>query len=327
MYFHQTYLKTAAAALLVAAGTASVQAADAYPEHAIRVVVGFSPGGPTDVVARAFAEQAAKTLGQPVIVENKPGANTILAADEVARAKPDGYTVLFGATNHTMIPALYSDRIKFDALKSFTPVCTVAASASVLVTGPSLPVQSLGEVMNKVKAEPGVHTYASPGTGSSGHFAGERFQRLTDTSLNHIPYKGAAQAVTDLMGGQVDASFATLGSVLPQIQTGKLKAIAVAAPERSPFLPDVTTFDESGITGFYDGAWYGLLAPAGTPAPALEALKKAATEFSKAPATKKMLDSMGMEVREICGDEFGAQLQKEIADNTALAHGLHLDNN
>src|SRR5690606_6047853 len=158
-----------------------------YPDHAIRVVVGFSPGGPTDVVARAFAEPAAKTLGQPVIVENKPGANTILAADEVARAEPDGYTVLFGATNHTMIPALYSDRIKFDAVKSFEPICAVAASASVLVTGPSLPVNSLGEFMDKIKAEPGVRTYASPGAGSSGHFAGERFERLTNTSLNHIP--------------------------------------------------------------------------------------------------------------------------------------------
>lgn len=327
MSFHQKPLKVAVATLLMVAGAASAQTPDVWPKQAVRVVVGFSPGGPTDVVARAFAEQAAKVLGQPVIVENKPGANTILAAEAVARATPDGYTVLFGATNHTMIPALYRDKIKFDALESFTPICAVAASASVLVTGPSMKVTKLSEFMDKVKAEPGVRTYATPGTGSSGHFAGERFQRLTHTSLNHIPYKGAAQAVTDLMGGQVDASFATLGSVLPQIRAGKLTPVAVAAPERSPFLPDVPTFDESGVSGFYDGAWYGLLAPAGIPELAVQALTRAAVEFAKAPATKEMLDSMGMETREICGEAFRAQLKQEITANNAQARELNLESN
>ncbi|MDN6888449.1 tripartite tricarboxylate transporter substrate binding protein, partial [Variovorax sp. CAN2819] len=187
----------------------------------------------TDVVARAFADYASRTLGQPFVVDNKPGANTILAAEAVAAAPADGYTLLLGATNHTMIPALYSQRVKFDAVRSFAPVCSLAVSPTVLVVGPSMPVKSLGAFLQAVKAEPGKRTYATPGSGSSGHFASAQFTRLTGTSMNHIPYKGAAQAVTDLIGGQVDSSFATLGSVLAQVQSGKLTALAVAAPRRS----------------------------------------------------------------------------------------------
>lgn len=219
-------LSALAASLLFAAG--AVQAA--YPDRPVRVVVGFSPGGPTDVVARAFASYASQALGQTFVVENRPGANTILAAETVAKSAPDGYTLLFGATNHTMIPALYADRVRFDALKSFTPLCAVAVSPTVLVTGPSLKVKTLDAFLARARAEPGRLTYATPGTGSSGHFATAQFLRQTGIQMNHIPYKGAAQAVSDLMGGQVDSSLATLGSVLPQIQSGKLTALAVAAP-------------------------------------------------------------------------------------------------
>lgn len=298
--------------------------AQGYPAKPVRIVVGFAAGGPTDVVARAFAEHAARTLGQPFIVDNKPGANTILAAEFVAGAPADGYTLLLGATNHTMIPALYSARVKFDAVRSFAPVCTLAGSPTVLVVGPAMKVSTLSGFIEVLKAAPGVRTFGSPGAGSSGHFAAERFARRTQTSMNHIPYKGAAPAISDLMGGQLDSSFATLGSVLPQVQAGKLTAIAVAAAQRSPLLPNVPTFEEAGVRDFRDDAWYGLLAPAGTPAPVLDALEKAARGFTQAPASVEKLRGLGMNAQNLCGSSFGGQLQREVDANSKLAKELNL---
>lgn len=296
----------------------------AYPNKPVRLLVGFSAGGPTDVVARAFADRAARTLGQPFLVDNKPGANTILAAEAVASAPADGYTLLLGATNHTMIPALYSQRVKFDAVRSFAPVCTLAVSPTVLVVGPSMPVKSFAAFMEAVKAAPGKRTYATPGSGSSGHFASAHFTQLTGTSMNHIPYKGAAQAITDLIGGQVDSSFATLGSVLPQVQSGKLTALAVASAKRSPLMPNVPTFEELGVKGYAADAWYGLLAPANTPPQVLSALRRVATEFAQAPATQEKLRSMGMEPQNACADAFGAQLAGEVKLYGELARSLDL---
>ena len=308
-------------ATLAAVATAHAQT---WPAKPVRILVGFSAGGPTDVVARAFADHASRALGQPFIVDNKPGANTILAAEAVAAAPADGYTLLLGATNHTMIPALYSQRVKFDAVRSFAPVCSLAVSPTVLVVGPSMPVKSFGAFLQAVKAEPGKRTYATPGSGSSGHFASAQFTRLTGTSMNHIPYKGAAQATTDLMGGQVDSSFATLGSVLTQVQSGKLTALAVAAPKRSALLPDVPTFEEVGVKGYTADAWYGLLAPARTPPEVLAVLRRAATEFAQAPATQEKLRSLGMEAQNTCTDAFGAQLTREVKLYGELARALDL---
>jgi tripartite-type tricarboxylate transporter receptor subunit TctC len=299
-------------------------AQDAYPNKPIRLVVGFPAGGPTDVVARAFGDFAARSLGQPVVVDNKPGANTILAAEAVASAPADGYTLLLGALNHTMIPALYSNRVKFDALRSFAPVCSLAVSPTVLVVGPSMPVKTLTEFLQAVRAKPGERTYATPGSGSGGHFASEQFNRLANTRMNHIPYKGAAQAVTDLMGGQVDSSFATLGSVLPQVQSGKLHALAVASPQRSPLLPGVPTFEESGVKGYSADAWYGLLAPAKTPPAILAKLTMISGEFSRAPATAEKLRGLGMQTQNTCGDAFTAQLDGEIKAATKTARELDL---
>ncbi len=310
-----------AAVALAATATAQAQA---WPAKPIRLIVGFSAGGPTDVIARAFAEHTAKALGQPVVVENKPGANTILAAEAVASAPADGYTLLMAATNHTMIPALYSARVKFDAVKSFAPVCTLAVSPTVLVVGPSLPAKNLAGFMDQVKAAPGQRSYGTPGTGSSGHFASEQFMRMAGLSMNHIPYKGAAQVVTDVMGGQLDSSFATLGSVLPQIQGGKLTALAVASPRRSALLPQVPTFTEAGVKGYAADAWYGLLAPSNTPPAVLQALEKAANDFAQQPATVAKLQALGMEVQSTCRDAFGAQMDREAKAYTKLANDLNL---
>lgn len=312
---------TAAALLTLATASAWAQA---WPAKTVRIVVGFSAGGPTDVVARAFAEHASRTLGQPVIVENKPGANSILASEAVASAPADGYTLLLAATNHTMIPALYSARVKFDAVRSFAPVCTLAVSPTVLVTGPAMTAKTLSDFMQKVREAPGKRSYGTPGTGSSGHFASEQFLRMTGLSMNHIPYKGAAQVVTDVMGGQLDSSFATLGSVLPQVQAGKLSALAVASPRRSALLPGVPTFAEAGVKGYSADAWYGLLAPAGTPTAVLQALEKVASQFTEQPATVAKLQSLGMEPQHSCRDAFGADMDRDAKAYTRLARELDL---
>lgn len=315
----------AAAALLSLAAASSWAQAPAWPAKAVRIVVGFSAGGPTDVVARAFAEHASRALGQPVIVENKPGANSILAAEAVASAPADGYTLLLAATNHTMIPALYSARVKFDAVSSFAPVCTLAVSPTVLVTGPAaITAKTLNAFMQQVREAPGKRSYGTPGTGSSGHFASEQFLRMTGLSMNHIPYKGAAQVVTDVMGGQLDSSFATLGSVLPQVQAGKLTALAVASPRRSALLPGVPTFAEAGVKGYSADAWYGLLAPAGTPTAVLQALEKVAGQFTEQPATVAKLQGLGMEPQHSCRDAFGADMERDAKAYTRLARELDL---
>lgn len=296
----------------------------AYPSQPIKLIVGFAAGGPSDLVARAFADHAAKPLGQPVIVDNKPGANAVLATEAVAASRPDGLTLLAAATNHTMIPALYGGRIKFDAAKSFVPVCTLANSATVLVVGPSLPVKTVAEFMERAKAKPDSLSYATPGQGSSPHLATEQFRRLAGVSMLHVPYKGAAPAVTDLLGGQVDLSMATVGSVLPHIRSGKLKALAVASRQRSALLPEVPTFDEAGIKGFVVDTWYGLLAPAGTPADALRMLTREASDFVRSTAVRERLAGAGLEPGGLCGEPFAAQISREIDTNTRIARELNL---
>ena len=295
-----------------------------YPDKSIRVLVGFAAGGPTDVIARGLADYTSRRLNQPVIVENKPGANTIIAADTVAASAPDGYTLLAAATNHTMIPALYGDRIKFDAVKSFAPICTVAVSPTVLVVGPAFKVATLSEFLADVRANPGSRSFATPGTGSGGHFATEAFASLAGLKMNHIPYKGAAPAMNDLMAGQVDLSFATLASVLPQITSGKLTALAVASESRSPFLPDVPTFEESGIHGYSADAWYGVLAPAKTPEDVQEKLRAVLEGYAIEPETVERLASMGLQPQSICGAAFTRLLNHEVELNLKLARELDL---
>ena len=319
-----TFVCMAATALWTLSVASAGAQSPAWPAKTVRIVVGFSAGGPTDVLARAFAEHASRAWGQPVIVDNKPGANTILAAEAVASAAADGYTLLMAATNHTMIPALYSARVKFDVLRSFAPICTLAVSPTVLVTGPAMNVKTLSAFMHLVREAPGQRAYGTPGTGSSGHFASEQFLRMTGLSMNHIPYKGAAQVVTDVMGGQLDSSFATLGSVLAQLQAGKLTALAVASPRRSTLVPGVPTFAEAGVKGYSADAWYGLLAPAGTPAAVLLALEKVASQFTEQASTVAKLQSLGMEPQHRCRETFGADMDRDTMAYTQLATELKL---
>jgi tripartite-type tricarboxylate transporter receptor subunit TctC len=310
--------------VFAAAWLATAALAQPYPAQPVKLLVGFAAGGPSDIVARAFGDHAAKPLGQPFVVENKPGANAVLATEAVASAKPDGLTLLAAATNHTMIPALYGSRIKFDAARSFVPVCTLATSATVLVVGPSLQVKSVAEFVERAKAKPDSLTYATPGQGSSPHLATEQFRKLAGVSMVHVPYKGAAPAVTDLIGGQVDLSFATVGSVLPHLKSGKLKALAVASRQRSALLPEVPTFEEAGVKGFVVDTWYGLLAPTGTPTEALQALTREAGEFARSSLMRERLAGAGLEPGGLCGEPFATQIAREIETNTRIARELNL---
>ncbi len=308
---------------LVCTASAVWAQAPVWPSKPVRLVVGFSAGGPTDIIARSFAAQAGKGLGQPVIVDNKPGANTIIAAEAVASAT-DAHTLLMAATNHTMIPALYRDRVKFEVIQSFKPVCMLVSSPTVLVVGPSLQVKTLDAFVNKAKAAPLTITYATPGVGSSVHFASELFARKAAVKLTHIPYKGAAPAVADLMAGQVDASFATLGSVLPLIQGGKLTPLAISGRQRSAQLPGVPTFDEAGVKGYDADAWYGLLAPVGTSDAVVKLLQREALSFAASATGADKLRSLGMVPQPLCGDAFASQLAREVASNSQIARELDL---
>lgn len=309
---------------LVFGSTAFAQGSDAYPSQPIRMVVGFPAGGPTDVSARLIADLLTRSMGQTVIVENKPGANATLAAEQVARAKPDGYTILMAATNHSINATLYKN-LKFDSEKSFAPITMVAIAPTVLVVNPKFPAKNYAEFVALMKANPGKYSYASAGNGGTPHLSAEMFKGLTGTSIVHIPYRGAAPAMTDLIGGQVNMSFATLGSVLPYLKTDKVRGIAVAAPERSRLLPDVPTFEESGLKNFRLDSWYGLLAPAGTPKPVIDRLYAEIVKAVGSSAYKEKLNSAGLEaVTNASPAEFAAQLGHEISTYGALVRANNL---
>ncbi len=314
----------AAALTLGALACAQAQPKATYPDRPVRLVVGFSAGGPTDIVARVFSEHLSRELRQQFIVDNRPGANAMLATEAVAASPADGYTLLVAATNHTMLPALYGGRIRFDALASFRPICTLASSATVLVVGPSLPVKDVAAFLAAARARPGALTYATPGIGSSPHLAAATLARLTGTSFVHVPYKGAAPGITDLMGGQVDLSLATVGSVLPYLKAGKLTALAVASRQRSALLPQVPTFEEAGVKGYVVDTWYGLLAPAAAPAGVVQALERQAAAFGRSDAARERLLAAGLEPDSRSGAPFAAQMKREVQANAQLARELEL---
>ncbi len=254
--------RLACAALLSFATMANAQT---YPTKPVRLIVGFPPGGGTDVVARVIAQKLTEWWGQAVTVENRAGATGTIGADSVAKAAPDGYTLLMGHVNsHGIAPNLFP-KMPYDALKDFVAVAYVGYVPNVLAVHPSVPAKSVKELVALAKAQPGKLNFASSGNGSTQHLAGELFKQLTGTSIVHVPYKGSGDAIKDLLAGVVSMNFDTMPPVLPHIQAGKLRGLAISTPRRLPQLPDVPTFAEEGITGFDVANWYGVMAPAGTP--------------------------------------------------------------
>jgi len=269
--------------------------AQAWPERRIALVVPYPAGGPVDVSARLLAPKLQAALGQPVIVENKPGAGGGIAADYVAKSAPDGYTLVMGAiATHAINPALLPS-VPYDPIADFRHVALVVQVPNVLVVNAELPAKSVGELVALAKARPGKLDFASGSTGSTGHLAGELFKSMTGTFMVHIPYKGAGPAVADLLAGRVHLMFDNLASALPNVKSGKVRALAVTTAKRSGFVPELPTLDESGLKGFDMTTWWGVMAPGKTPAPVADRLNAEILKAMEAPDVRERLRTMGSE--------------------------------
>jgi len=263
------------------------RAAAAYPERLVRIVVPFAPGGGTDSVARTLAQEMARDLGQSVIIENKPGAGTIIGTQAVATSDADGYTLLMGTFANAVNPSLNA-KLPYDAHKDFAAVALVARSFNIVVVNAKSPYRSIADLIAAAKAEPDKLSYGTYGTGTSAHLAGELFKSLAKVNLTTVPYKGAAPAITDLLGGQIQVMFTTVASAASLIEAGQLRALAVTSAQRSPAFPNVPTVAEAGVPGYAAESWYGLFAPARTPRDIIDRLNKSAATAVKSEAFNKL---------------------------------------
>jgi tripartite-type tricarboxylate transporter receptor subunit TctC len=258
-----------------------------YPEKTIRIVVPFAPGGGTDVIARTLAQEMAKDLGATVIIENKPGAGTIIGTQAVATSEPDGTTLLMATFAHAVNPSLNA-RLPYDPHKDFAAVALIARSFNIVVVNPASAIKSIADLIAAARADPNKLSYGTFGTGTSAHLAGELFKSMARVNLTTVPYKGAAPAITDLLGGQIQVMFTTVASAASLIAGGQLRALAVTSAERSPAFPELPTVAEAGVPGYAAESWYGLYAPAGTPADIVDRLNKSAATAVQSGAFKKL---------------------------------------
>jgi tripartite-type tricarboxylate transporter receptor subunit TctC len=258
-----------------------------YPEKTIRIVVPFAPGGGTDVIARTLAQEMAKDLGATIIIENKPGAGTIIGTQAVAGSEPDGHTLLMGTFANAVNPSLNS-KLPYDPHKDFAAVALIARSFNIVVVNPASPVKSIADLVAAAKSDPNKISYGTYGTGTSAHLAGELFKSLAKVNLTTVPYKGAAPAITDLLGGQIQVMFTTVASAASLIAAGQLRALAVTSAERSPAFPEIPTVAEAGVPGYAAESWYGLYAPAGTPADIIDRLNKSTAKAVQSETFKRL---------------------------------------
>jgi len=306
-------LRRALAGALCATGImlAGGAAAQSYPTRPVSLVVPFPAGGTTDALARALGDELAKSLGQPVVVENKPGAGATLGADYVSKARPDGYTLLMGAVHHTIATSVYHS-LNYDFQKDFAPVTTVALVPNILVVNPKVPAHNVQELLDLARKEPGKLTFGSNGMGTGQHMIGAQFQNLGGVTLLHVPYKGSGPLTTDLLGGQIDMSFDTITPVLPHVKSGKLRALAVTTDQRSAALPDVPTLQEAGLKGFNMGTWFGVLAPAATPPEVVARLNAEMVKIIKSPGFGQRMAEIGA----VPVGDSSAHMAQQIKDDT-----------
>ena len=296
---------------------ASLAGAQAFPSKPITLVVPFPPGGSSDALARALTTNLSQSLGQPVIVESKPGAGSTVGADYVAKAKPDGYTLLMGAVHHTIATSVYK-KLPYDFDKSFAPITTVALVPNVLVVNAKSSATDVKSLVALAKSQPGKLSYGSNGNGTLQHLIGTQFSGQTAVELLHVPYKGSAPLTTDLLGGQVDMSFDTLTPLVQHIKGGKLRALAVTTAKRSSTLPDVPTLAESGLAGFDQGTWFGVLAPAGTPKEIVVKLNAEMVKIIKSADFKKRMEEIGAEPIGDSPEQMAAQIRGDTAKYAKL---------
>jgi tripartite-type tricarboxylate transporter receptor subunit TctC len=286
--------------------------AQVFPTQPIKLVVPNPPGGATDVLGRAIADKMSKSLGQPVIVENRPGAGTSIGSEFVARAPADGYTLLFAVSALTINPSLYPN-LRFDPIKDFAPISLLGSVVHVLVVRESLPISSVGDLIRYAKANPKALSYASVGNGTSTHLEMELLKSEAGIEIAHIPFKGSSAAITDVLGGRVDLMFDALPTSGPHIQSRKLRALAVTSARRSPNLPNVPTVAESGLQNYDAAPWIGLLGPAGTPPAIVERLNREATAALKAPDVASAFAAQGIDVIGNSAQQFGQFIREDMA--------------
>ena len=315
-------LATAMAALLTGAAWAQ-----GYPSRSVTLVVGFTPGGPSDVMSRILGRKMEELLGQPFVILNRPGAGGNLAAEMVAHAAGDGYTLLMGNNSILATNAALYKRLGFDPEKDFRPISLVGAQANILVVNPKVPARSVAELIALAKSQPDALNYASSGHGAAAHLAGELFKSRAGVDIKHVAYKGAAPALQDVISGQVELMFATAASVVEHIRTGMVRPLAVTTLKRSALMPELPTVAEQGLTGFDATTWHGLVAPAATPVDVIAALHKTAVAALKDAAVARTLTDLGVDIAGSTPEEFAAYIQSEIPKWTAVvkAAGARLD--
>jgi tripartite-type tricarboxylate transporter receptor subunit TctC len=306
-------IAASAALLLASAICASAQpATDAtYPNQPIRIVVPFTPGGTSDILARGIGQRLSDALGQPVVVDNRAGGGANIGATHVAKSAPDGYTLFVISTVHAINATLYT-RLAYDPVRDFTPIALIAETSQVLVVDPDLPVRSVADFIAYAKARPGALNYATVGSGSQPHLSAVLFDRMTGISMTHVPYRGAAEAMTGLLGKHVHLTFATAPSAVPFVKSGQLRALAVTTPARIAALPDVPTMIEAGVPGYVVAGWNGLVGPVGMPAAIVDKLNAAVVKSVKEPAMQRFLLEQGAEPRTGAPQEFGAYIRDEV---------------
>ena len=306
-------MKTSRRTLLIAVGAtlaAPSLRAQTYPARPIRLILPYSPGGTTDTPGRIIAQKLGEALGTAIIIDNRPGAGSTIGADAVAKAKPDGYTLLLTSTTHVHGAHLYK-RLPYDTLADFTPIGKIAAGPYVLVTHPSVPANNLAEFIALAKSQPGKLDFASSGNGSSQHLFGALFSSMAGITLNHVPYKGSGPATQDLVGGQVKVGFLGTPIALPHVKAGRLRALGVSTATRAPQLPDVPTLAQAGVTGYEATFWLGLFAPAGTSPDIVTRLSNELNKVLANPEMQVAVRGTGMEVTPSPPDEFTAYVRSE----------------
>ena len=310
----QAFLRAAATSFVLAitaAGNNAALAQQNYPTKPIRMVTPFAPGGATTILSRMIGQKMTESWGQQVLVDNRPGGNTVIGTESVARSPADGYTIILLSAAHVISPQLLPT--SYDPSKDFAPISTVAGGEFVMVVSPTVPAGNLKELIALAKAKPGSLNYASSGSGSATHLASEMFNITAGTKIQHIPYKGSGQVIPDLMGGQVQVHFNQPVALVPHIRSGKLKAVAVSGEARMSALPDVPTFSEAGIPGMDVTFWQGILAPAGTPRPILDKLNGEINRILALPEIREKMVSQGTDPYISTQEQFGALLRADLA--------------
>jgi len=317
-------LRTTTALIFLALAPGPAAAQSDYPARPVRIVVPSPPGGGTDIIARVLAQYLSKTMSQQFFVENRPGAGNMIGIESVARAAPDGYTLLFAPSTLALNSVLYK-KVSYDPVRDFAPITIAATTANVLIVNPGLPVKSLGDLIALAKRQPGELTYGTPGIGTSPHMSMELFKSMAGIDLRHIPYRGTAPAVTDVITGQIAATFANALTAKPQVDAAKVRALAVSGPKRIAALPDIPPVAEAGVPGYAAVQWYALLAPAGTPAEIIPRLHAEATQALKTAEMQEKLAADGAEPVGSTPDELAALIRNELDKWNKVARAANIE--